>query len=109
MEDTRENAPAVLNYASTPDAGGWPVGWFVVALVWAYFTLLLPMELAKDRAGELRNLARSRGQIALVACVALRLVWARLSGEKSKVWVFYVAVLAFAAPLWLYVEPLLRR
>jgi hypothetical protein len=97
-------APVILDYGRGDDAGGWPVGLYVGALVWAFVTLHLTYELPKGPAAVARNNFRFWMQVALLACAAIRLVWARHRKEKGRGWMFYVVLLGSAAPLWFLAE-----
>ena len=101
MNETPDKPPAILDYATTPDTGGWPVGPYTAALAWAFVTLrLLTTEIEKNQAAAHRNTFRLQLQVALLACAAMRLGWAVLRKEKGNGWVFYVVLLFLAAPLW---------
>jgi hypothetical protein len=105
MEDSTDKTPAVLSYASTAEAGGWPVGWYVAALVWAFVTLRFVSPYIVKRPEDLILIRFCwRVQIVFLTAAALRLVWATVRSEKSRSWILYIILLALAAPLWLPME-----
>jgi hypothetical protein len=101
MSDEAQNEPEVLDYAKPADNSNWPVRLYVGALIWAFLTLSI---LTPSLDGQENNAARMRAQVALLACAVLRLAWALHRNEKSRGWVFYVILLALAAPIWMLVE-----
>lgn len=82
-------------------ASTWPVGLYTAALLWAFVTLHLtgPFQYRDELWPRLRT------QLVLLGCAAARLVWARRRREQGRGWVFYVAALFLAMPLWHLIAP----
>ena len=97
-------------YSTTANAGGWPVGIYVGALVWAFVTLHLSShELAKNQQAVDRNTLRTMTQAVLLSLAGIRLALSVFRKEKGKGWVFYAVLLLLVAPLWFLAEGLLWR
>ena len=97
----------LLEYSRQGRASTWPVGWYVCALVWAFVGMSLYA--AMTTAYREKFLASLRTQLALLACAAVRLVWARCWREQGRGWEFYVALLVLAPVVWALVSPVLAR
>jgi hypothetical protein len=108
LVDQEKDLPLPLAYSQQrPAKSSWPVGLYVFALLWAFVTMRFHS--AATTAYRDENLAQLRTQIPLLACAALRLVWARRTRERGKGWVFYIVLLFFAPVLWAFLSPLLTR
>jgi hypothetical protein len=76
MSEDREHPPDALDYSpKMPDQSSWPVGIYLIALLWAAVTMRFYTAATVAYGDE--NFAEFRTQIALLTCAALRLVWAR--------------------------------
>jgi hypothetical protein len=105
MNHPPDEQPAVLHYATAPDAAGWPIGVYVGALLWAFITLrLFTWRLAKRPSDAELNYFGLRVQLAFLTLAAIRLAWAVIRKDRSRGWVLYVILLALATPLWLLLE-----
>jgi hypothetical protein len=108
MVDDEERQPLLLDYSQQPLAkSSWPVGLYVFALLWAFVTMRVYS--AATTAYRNENLAQLRTQVPLLACAAIRLIWARCRREQGKGWTFYVVLLLLAPILWAVVSPVLAH
>jgi hypothetical protein len=104
-ESAERGEPPPLGYSQVPfgseRASTWPVRLYVAALLWAFVTVyvIAPPPYSDERWPRLRT------QLALLGCAAARLVWAQRKREQGRGWVFYVAVLFLAMPIWLLIAP----
>jgi membrane protein YdbS with pleckstrin-like domain len=98
-----DSMPEPMDYHSQKPTSNWPAGWYITALVWAFLTLTVAS--AMTTAYREENAANTRTQFPLLLCAAGQLVWARYRGERSKSWIFYIAVLVAAVPIWYLVAP----
>jgi hypothetical protein len=88
-----------LDYSSQRGPGSnWPIGLYVAALIWAFVTLHVVGHMHETYRED--SNARLRTQVPLLCLAAARLLWARLRGERSKGWIFYLVILVLAVPIW---------
>jgi len=108
LVDQEPRHPLPLAYSpQRPAESSWPVGFYVIALLWAFATMRYYT--AATTAYREESFAQLRTQLPLLACATTRLVWARCRREQGKGWVFYVALLLFAPVLWAVLSPPLAR
>ena len=101
MQESEGGEPETLDYGNAPPKSNWPVGLYLGMVAWAFVTMSI---FTASLDGPEKNAARGQGQVALLTCALLRLSWAMHRKEKSKGWIFYVALLFLAAPIWMLVE-----
>lgn len=88
MDSIEDPKPIPLEYSERPPPkSSWPVGLYAFALVWAL--VMMRGYTAATTAYRVESMAALRTQVALLACAALRLAWARHRREQGKRWVFY--------------------
>ena len=66
-------------------------------------------EACERRVAVNERAVENRTEVALLACAAGRLVFARIRRERNNGWIFYVAILILALPLWLIIARPLER
>ena len=101
MDDPNADSDKILDFGPPALKSTWPIGLYLGAVVWAFLTLIV-FTAALD--GPETNAARSRAQIALIACALIRLAWALHKKDGSRGWIFYVVLLFLAAPTWMLIE-----
>jgi len=92
-----------LEYATQPEGKAvlesrWPVGIYVVALIWSAVTMRFYTAATVVYGDE--NFAQFRTQVALLICAVLRIVWARRRREQGRGWIFYVVILFLSPVIW---------
>lgn len=104
MHPNGEAQPIPLDYTAHPPApSSWPIGFYVLALVWALLSMRAYTAMTTSYRDEF--LAQLRTQIALLVCATLRLAWARHRREQGRGWILYLLLL-FASPvLWAILSP----
>lgn len=77
---------------------------YLVAVGFVFISMLF---LTVTLSGAAVNAARGSAQLAVCLVLLLRLLYAVKCGEQSKTWVYYIAGMIVAAPIWILIEPII--